>query len=63
MTSLRMDEPYGAPAEDVFDTEKATLMGAGMGIRPWTSVLKNIWHMRNNNNGLECLLRVEFIFM
>ncbi|EEU36169.1 uncharacterized protein NECHADRAFT_52952 [Fusarium vanettenii 77-13-4] len=63
MPALRIDGPYGAPAEDVFNNEIAILIGAGIGVTPWASILKNIWHMRNSDNGLERLRRVEFIWM
>ncbi|KAI8711346.1 FAD-binding FR-type domain-containing protein [Fusarium sp. LHS14.1] len=63
MPALRIDGPYGAPAEDVFDNEIAILIGAGLGVTPWASILKNIWHMRNSDNGLERLRRVEFIWL
>ena len=29
---VRIDGPYGAPAEDVFKSEVAVLIGAGIGI-------------------------------
>lgn len=63
MPALRIDGPYGAPAEDVFNNEIAILIGAGIGVTSWASILKNIWHMRNSDNGLERLRRVEFIWM
>lgn len=31
MPVVRIDGPYGAPAEDVFDVEVAVLIGAGIG--------------------------------
>lgn len=31
MPIVRIDGPYGAPAEDVFDVEIAVLIGAGIG--------------------------------
>lgn len=39
---LRIDGPFGAPAEDVFDAEIAVLIGTGIGVTPWASVLKEI---------------------
>lgn len=39
---IRVDGPYGAPAEDVFDCEIAILIGAGIGVTPFSSILKNI---------------------
>jgi len=31
LPSVRIDGPFGAPAEDVFDVEVAILVGAGIG--------------------------------
>ena len=32
MPTLRIDGPYGAPAEDVFKSEVAVLVAAGIGV-------------------------------
>lgn len=32
---VRIDGPYGAPAEDVFNVEIAVLVGAGIGMTPF----------------------------
>ncbi|KAI4092666.1 MAG: hypothetical protein LQ348_001972 [Seirophora lacunosa] len=63
MPSIRIDGPYGAPAEDVFDNEIAVLIGTGIGITPWASILKNIWHLRAGPNPPTRLRRVEFIWV
>jgi len=63
MPSLRIDGPYGAPAEDVFENEIAVLIGTGIGVTPWASILKNIWHLRNGPNPPTHLRRVEFIWV
>ncbi|KAL9009896.1 MAG: hypothetical protein Q9173_005113 [Seirophora scorigena] len=63
MPSIRIDGPYGAPAEDVFDNEIAVLIGTGIGITPWASILKNIWHLRGGPNPPTRLRRVEFIWV
>lgn len=63
MPSLRIDGPYGAPAEDVFDNEIAVLIGTGIGVTPWASILKNIWHLRGGPNPPQRLRRVEFIWV
>src|ERR1700712_2012109 len=47
MPTLRIDGPYGAPAEDVFANEVAVLIGTGIGVTPFASVLKHIWHLRS----------------
>lgn len=63
MPELRIDGPYGAPAEDVFDNEIAILIGTGIGVTPWASILKNIWHLRNSSKPPTRLRRVEFIWV
>ena len=63
MPAIRIDGPYGAPAEDVFDNEIAVLIGAGIGVTPWASILKNTWHLRNGPNPPTRLRRVEFIWI
>jgi NADPH oxidase len=63
MPLLKIDGPYGAPAEDVFDNEIAVLIGTGIGVTPWASILKNIYHMRNGPNPPTRLRRVEFIWV
>ena len=63
MPGLRIDGPYGAPAEDVFDNEIAVLIGTGIGVTPWAAILKNIWHLRNGPNPPTRLRRVEFLWI
>ncbi|KAJ8058136.1 hypothetical protein OCU04_012993 [Sclerotinia nivalis] len=63
MPDIRIDGPYGAPAEDVFENEVAVLIGTGIGVTPWASILKNIWHLRHGTNPPERLRRVEFIWV
>ncbi|CZT22396.1 probable cytochrome b-245 heavy chain subunit beta) [Ramularia collo-cygni] len=63
MPKLRIDGPYGAPAEDVFDNEISILIGTGIGVTPWAAILKNIWHMRLQPNPPRRLRRVEFIWI
>lgn len=63
MPALRVDGPYGAPAEDVFDNEIAVLIGTGIGVTPWASILKNIWHLRSGPSPPRRLRRVEFVWV
>lgn len=37
MPKVRIDGPYGAPAEDVFNNEVAILIGAGIGMYTYYS--------------------------
>lgn len=60
---IRVDGPYGAPAEDVFENEVAVLVGTGIGVTPWASILKNIYNLRSSPNPPRRLRRVEFIWV
>jgi len=59
---VRIDGPYGAPAEDVFKCEVAVLVGAGIGVTPFASILKHIWYRQKKGN-LGALTRVEFFWV
>ncbi|WVQ80783.1 hypothetical protein IAT38_002888 [Cryptococcus sp. DSM 104549] len=61
MPVLRIDGPFGAPAEDVFESEVAVLIGAGIGVTPFASILKHIWY-RQRSGQLGALRRVEFVW-
>lgn len=61
--TIRVDGPYGAPAEDVFDNEVAVLVGTGIGVTPWASILKNVYNLRAGPNPPRRLRRVEFIWV
>lgn len=62
LPALKIDGPFGAPAEDVFKYEVALLVGAGIGVTPFASILKNIWYMQQKNK-LGALRRVEFFWV
>lgn len=62
LPQVRIDGPYGAPAEDVFDSEVAVLIGAGIGVTPFASILKHIWYRQKTGN-LGVLRRVEFFWV
>ncbi|XP_072023995.1 NADPH oxidase 5-like [Amphiura filiformis] len=42
---LYIDGPYGAPSQHIFEAEHAVLIGAGIGVTPFASILQSI-HMR-----------------
>jgi len=62
LPAVRIDGPYGAPAEDVFGVEVAVLIGAGIGVTPFASILKHIWYMQRKGK-LGTLRRVEFFWV
>ena len=39
-----LDGPYGTGTREVFDTEHAILVGAGIGITPMASILQSVWY-------------------
>ncbi|XP_029020568.1 NADPH oxidase 1 [Betta splendens] len=41
---MGVDGPFGTASEDVFDYEVSMLVGAGIGITPFASILKSIWY-------------------
>jgi NADPH oxidase len=60
---LRVDGPYGAPAEDVFANEVAVLIGTGIGVTPFASILKHIYNLRAQSDLPKRLRRVEFFWI
>lgn len=62
LPSVRIDGPYGAPAEDVFGCEMALLVGTGIGVTPFSSILKNVYYMQQKGR-LGALRRVHFIWI
>ncbi|GAO51065.1 hypothetical protein SAICODRAFT_65528 [Saitoella complicata NRRL Y-17804] len=68
LPKIMVDGPFGAPAEDVETKEIAVLVGAGIGVTPWASVLKNIWHnrrlyMQGRRSKASPLRRIEFVWI
>jgi len=62
LPAVRIDGPYGAPAEDVFNSDIAILIGGGIGVTPFASILKHIWY-RQKRGSLGALRRVEFFWV
>lgn len=44
MARIEVDGPFGTASEDVFQYEVAMLVGAGIGVTPFASILKSIWY-------------------
>ena len=59
---VRIDGPYGAPAEGFSGCEVAVLIGAGIGVTPFASILKHIWY-RQKKGDVGSLKRVEFFWV
>ncbi|KNC99755.1 uncharacterized protein SPPG_05133 [Spizellomyces punctatus DAOM BR117] len=50
---LRVDGPYGAASEEVFDHSTVILVGAGIGVTPFISILKSMSIRAKQRQGLE----------
>lgn len=46
---IRIDGPFGTPSQQVFDYQTLVLIGAGIGITPFASVLKSIYFRRQHS--------------
>ncbi|KAJ6483818.1 ferric reductase NAD binding domain-containing protein [Mycena vitilis] len=63
LPAVRIDGPFGAPAEDVFNLQVAVLVGGGIvGVTPFASILKDIYYQQRENR-LGLLQRVEFFWI
>ncbi len=58
-----VDGPFGSATEDVFKFEVAILVGAGIGVTPFASILKSIWYRMNYPQGKTRLRKVYFFWI
>ncbi|XP_053554940.1 NADPH oxidase 1 [Bombina bombina] len=47
---LSVDGPFGTASEDVFQYEVSMLVGAGIGVTPFASILKSLWYKFQNED-------------
>ncbi|KAF8153067.1 NADPH oxidase [Crassisporium funariophilum] len=47
---VMVDGPFGSASEDFLNYETVLLVGAGIGVTPFASILKSIWYRMNNLN-------------
>ncbi|KAI8916337.1 ferric reductase NAD binding domain-containing protein [Gorgonomyces haynaldii] len=60
---VMIDGGYGSASEDVFDYEAAILVGAGIGVTPFASILKTIWYRLSNPTREVALQKVYFFWI
>ncbi|KAI9676836.1 MAG: hypothetical protein M1817_006675 [Caeruleum heppii] len=60
---LFLDGPFGSASEDVFKYEVAVLVGAGIGVTPFASILKSIWYRMNYPQQKTRLRKVYFFWI
>ncbi|KAN0101574.1 Ferric reductase NAD binding domain containing protein [Hyaloscypha variabilis] len=58
-----IDGPFGSASEDVFKYEIAVLVGAGIGVTPFASILKSIWYRMNYPQKKTRLSKVYFFWI
>ena len=58
-----VDGPFGSASEDVFKFETALLVGAGIGVTPFASILKSIWYRMNYPQQRTRLRKVYFFWI
>ena len=58
-----IDGPFGSASEDVFKYEIAVLVGAGIGVTPFASILKSIWYRLNYPQKKTRLRKVYFFWV
>uniref|UniRef100_A0A6Q2XHZ8 FAD-binding FR-type domain-containing protein n=1 Tax=Esox lucius TaxID=8010 RepID=A0A6Q2XHZ8_ESOLU len=60
---MSVDGPFGTASEDVFDYEVAMLVGAGIGVTPFASVLKSIWYKSKESNPKLSTRKIYFYWL
>lgn len=58
-----IDGPFGSASEDVFKYETAVLVGGGIGVTPFASILKSIWYRMNYPQKKTRLRKVYFFWV
>jgi NADPH oxidase len=58
-----IDGPFGSASEDVFKYEISVLVGAGIGVTPFASILKSIWYRMNYPKKKTRLSKVYFFWI
>ncbi|KAG8982476.1 hypothetical protein FRB93_008023 [Tulasnella sp. JGI-2019a] len=62
---VMVDGPFGSASEDFLNYETILLVGAGIGVTPFASILKSIWYRMNhfNANSPTRLSKVYFVWV
>jgi predicted ferric reductase len=63
MPKIMIDGPYGAPAEDIFTFDYVILIGAGIGVTPFASILKSIYYRKTLGKGSFHLQKCVFLWV
>ncbi|XP_061541712.1 NADPH oxidase 1 isoform X2 [Phycodurus eques] len=60
---MGVDGPFGTASEDVFDYDVAMLVGAGIGVTPFASILKSIWYKFKQSNPILHTRKIYFYWL
>ncbi|KAJ8281706.1 hypothetical protein COCON_G00042250 [Conger conger] len=60
---MAVDGPFGTASEDVFDYEVSMLVGAGIGVTPFASILKSIWYKFKESNPMLRTRKIYFYWL
>ncbi|KAF1384914.1 hypothetical protein PFLUV_G00125130 [Perca fluviatilis] len=60
---MGVDGPFGTASEDVFDYEVSMLVGAGIGVTPFASILKSIWYKFKISNSKLRTRKIYFYWL
>jgi NADPH oxidase len=63
LPKIVIDGPFGSASEDVFKFEAVMLVGAGIGVTPFASILKSIWYRVNYPKVKTRLSKVYFYWI
>ncbi|XP_066276251.1 cytochrome b-245 heavy chain-like [Branchiostoma lanceolatum] len=63
MPQIAVDGPFGTASEDIFRYQVGVLVGAGIGVTPFASVLKYIWYQYCNPDITLKLKKVYFYWI
>uniref|UniRef100_A0ABM5FY60 NADPH oxidase 2 n=1 Tax=Pogona vitticeps TaxID=103695 RepID=A0ABM5FY60_9SAUR len=63
LPKIAVDGPFGTASEDVFSYETVMLVGAGIGVTPFASVLKSVWYKYCNDSVTLKLKKIYFYWL
>ncbi|XP_004689998.1 PREDICTED: cytochrome b-245 heavy chain [Condylura cristata] len=63
LPKIAVDGPFGTASEDVFSYEVVMLVGAGIGVTPFASILKSVWYKYCNNATNLKLTKIYFYWL
>ncbi|XP_023656696.1 cytochrome b-245 heavy chain isoform X1 [Paramormyrops kingsleyae] len=63
LPKVAVDGPFGTASEDVFRYEVVMLVGAGIGVTPFASILKSVWYKYVHENAKVFTKKIYFYWL